>query len=259
LAEKYWVPAIERTNLIINLISNDPGKHRLIDISKALNINKSTMFSLLNTLETLGWIAKEKGDTYILGPTLGAFSAAYFRQFNILQSFYQEASQSLNKINENIQLGMLHGTNVVYLAKEEGESRVRLVTDPGMQFPAHATAIGKIQLAQYSYDELKTLYPERDLAQLTPYTLKTLDELWKQLEVAKQMGYICEEQEGSLDFNCVAAPIFNNENKLIAGVSFAMLGNSWNVKKEEATIEIIDLARRISVLAGCVNYEQNRA
>ncbi|MDG5789636.1 IclR family transcriptional regulator [Evansella sp. AB-P1] len=254
MAEKYWVPAIERTNLVINLIAKEPGKHKLIDLSKALNINKSTMFSLLNTLEVLGWVVKGNGDTYKLGPTLGSYSAAYFRQFNILQSFYLEAAKSVDKIHETIQLGILQGTNVVYLAKEESKSRVRLVTDPGMQFPAHASAIGKIQLIQYDYDELNNLYPDDHLFQLTPRTLKNVEELWKELESAKKTGYICEEQEGTDEFYCVAAPIYNHENELIAGVSFAMLEHSWKEKKERAIAEIIDLGRRLSIQSGCVDY-----
>ncbi|MEH7072923.1 IclR family transcriptional regulator [Neobacillus drentensis] len=254
MSEKYWVPAIERTNLVIGLIAKEPGKHRLIDISKSLNINKSTMFSLLNTLEILGWIVKEKSDTYTLGPTLGGYSAAYFRNFNFLETFHKEAAISVKRLNETVQMGTLHGTNIVYLAKEENDSRVRLVTDPGMQFPAHATAIGKIQLAQYRHEELVELYSGRELEQNTPYTVKNIDGLWEQIAAAKQQGYICEEQEASLGFYCVSAPIYNYENKLIYGISFTMLESSWKIKKEQAITEIIDLAGRISKHAG---YQQS--
>ncbi|MGF9859426.1 IclR family transcriptional regulator [Priestia endophytica] len=250
---KYRVPAIEKANLVLNLISREPAQLRLIDITRSLEFSKSTVHSLLGTLEYLGWIVKDKGDTYSLGPSLGALSAAYFRQFNILQSFYLEAAKSVNRINENIQLGILDGGNVVYLAKEEGNSPVRLVTDPGMNFPAYAAAIGKIQLSQYNYPQLEKLYPERQLEGKTPYTVKDIDELWTQLESARRKGYICETQEGSLGFFCVAAPIYNRENRLIAGVSFTMLENSWNVKKDEACEEIINLAQRLSIQAGYIN------
>jgi IclR family transcriptional regulator, KDG regulon repressor len=253
LESKYRVPAIERANLVLNLIAREPAQLRLIDISKSLEINKSSMYSLLNTLEALGWIVKEKGDTYSLGPSLGALSAAYFRQFNILQSFYLESAKSVKKVNENIQLGILDGRNVIYLAKEEGNSPVRLVTDPGMNFPAYASAIGKIQLSQHNYDQLEQLYPEKQLERKTSNTVKDIDELWKQLESAKGQGYICEEEEGAVGFFCVAAPVFNYENRIIAGVSFTMLENSWETKKDIACKEIVDLAQRLSNQAGYLN------
>lgn len=184
--------------------------------------------------------------TYSIGPTLGGYSAAYFNNFNILESFHKEAFHSVQRINETIQLGTLHGTNIVYLAKEESDSRVRLVTDPGMQFPAHATAIGKIQLTQYSYDEFYSLYANKELEQPTPYTVNNMDELWEEIEAAKQRGYICEEQEAALGFYCVSAPIYNFENKLLYGISFTMMESGWKTKKEKAIEEIIDLARRLS-------------
>lgn len=252
MAKKYWVPAIERANSIINIIAKEPAKLRLIDLSNRLEINKSSMFSLLNTLEELGWIRKDDGETYSLGPSLGFFSSAYFKQFNILQSFYTEVGYSIEKINENIQLGTLDGGNVVYLAKEEGNSPVRLVTDPGMQFPAYAAANGKIQLSQLNYEQFVKLYPDQKLKAKTPFTITDRDELWDQLQEAKENGYICEMQEGALGFFCVAAPILNHVSKVIAGVSFTMLENSWNEKKDAAIEEIIHLAERISKRAGYI-------
>ncbi|WP_257350090.1 IclR family transcriptional regulator [Pseudalkalibacillus decolorationis] len=253
MGQKYWVPGIERANLILNLIATEPTSLRLSDLCNRLEINKSSMYSLLNTLESLGWIVKEKGDTYSLGPALGSLSAAYFRQFNILQSFYKEAALSVNKINEHIQLGILEGGDVVYLGKAEGDSRVRLITDPGMKFPAYASAIGKVQLSQYDDDKLEDIYPEYQLEPKTPYTLKNLKELSVQLKQVKNVGYAIENQEASLGFHCVAAPIINYEDNVIAGVSFTMMENSWNEKKEAAREEIIDLARRLSSHAGQVS------
>ncbi|SMF34958.1 transcriptional regulator, IclR family [Priestia filamentosa] len=250
MKEKYWVPAIERAHKVLEEISEHPKKLRLIDLSKKLEISKSSLYSLLNTLEILGWITKEEGDTYSLGHSLGALSAGYFHQFDILQSFYKEASSSVLSINEHIQLGILKEGDVVYLGKMEGDSRVRLVTDPGMRFPAYASAIGKIQLIQYSKEQLKQIYASHKLEKKTSNTITNIDELYDNVQRAKQRGYATENEESAIGFHCVAAPIYNFENKIIAGVSFTMLENSWNTKKDAAQEEIIKLAYRLSQLAG---------
>ncbi|MBS4216712.1 IclR family transcriptional regulator [Neobacillus rhizophilus] len=250
MKEKYWVPSIEKAHNVLKEIAENPNQLRLIDLSNRLNINKSSLFSLLNTLEILKWITKEHGDTYSLGPAAGAIGSAYFNQFNILQSFYKEASYSVAKINEHIQLGILEGGEVIYLGKAEGDSRVRLITDPGMRFPAYASAIGKIQLTQFTKDELKIIYPVSPFEKKTPFTISDVDELYKNIELAKRNGYSIENQEAALGFHCVGAPIYNFENKIIAGVSFTMMTNSWEQKKESARDEIIQLAYRLSQLAG---------
>lgn len=248
--EKYWVRSLERANLVMNLIAKEPGKYRLIDISKSLNINKSSIFSILNTLEFLGWVTKEKGNTYKLGPTLGAYITAYSRNFNLLESFNMEAEKTLKKLDENILLGVLNGTNVLCLGAQEKNSIVRIATDVGMQFPAHATSFGKIQLIKYSYYELIDLYTDQELEQFTPNTIKTVGELWNQLESARWSGYTIDDQEYIQGCYSISAPVYNHKNSLICGVCCTMLENSWNEKKDKAILEIVDLAKRLSELAG---------
>ena len=43
MTEKYWVPAIEKSNLVIKEVAENPNQLRLIDLSKTLEINKSTL------------------------------------------------------------------------------------------------------------------------------------------------------------------------------------------------------------------------
>lgn len=254
VSEKYWVPAIERANRVLKEISQYPEQLRLIDLSKKLEINKSTLFSLLNTLETLGWVVKESGDTYNLGPTLGMFNSMYLSQFNLIQSFYKEAAKSVSKINEPIQLGVLDDKDVVYLGKVNAESNVRLVTDPGMRFPAYASAIGKAQMIHFSKEELAKLFSDADWVKKTVHTTSNLNDLYDKVSVAKANGYSVENEESALGFHCVAAPIYNFEQQIVASVSFSMPTDSWEAKFDEAKDEILNLASRLSKLAG---YSKN--
>jgi len=177
----------------------------------------------------------------------------YLSQFNLIQSFYKEAAKSVTKINEPIQLGTLDHTDVVYLGKVNAQSRVRLVTDPGMRFPAYASAIGKAQLIQYSKEEMADLFSDSEWETKTPYTTSNIEELHDKVKFARANGYAIENEEAALGFHCVAAPIYNFENQIIAGVSFSMPSDSWESKFEAAKDEIIDLAKRLSKLAGYAN------
>lgn len=248
--DKYRVPAIERADTILKEIAENPNTLRLIDLSKKLGINKSSLYSLLHTMEKLDWITKGNNDCYSLGPSLGTISAAYFKQFNILDSFYAESVSSLKKINEHMQIGVLQGDSVVYIGKVRGDSRVQLVTEPGTRFPAYSTSIGKIQLSHFSKEELRELYPNEPLEPKTPYTITSIEKLYENVSEARHNGYIEEHQESAEGFHCVAAPIMNYENKIIAGISFAMTTSSWEHKGDEAREEIMALAKRLSMYAG---------
>ncbi|MGG1397421.1 IclR family transcriptional regulator [Bacillus salipaludis] len=252
MEKKYWVPAIERVDKIIDIIAHHPETYRLIDFTNELNISKSSMFSLLNTLEALNWVKKEKDGTYSLGIKLGILTPYYFKQFDLITTFNLEAPSTMKKLDETLQLSILDGTEIVYLAKKEGSSAVRVSTDPGMKLPAYATAMGKVQLSQYTYEELIVLYPEYSLEARTKFTITNVDELWEQLLDIKEKGVITEYQEAVDDFYCVAAPIMNHEDRIIASVSATILISKWEEKKEIAQAEVVDLARRISLKAGFV-------
>lgn len=252
--QKYWVPALERAHLIIEQIAKNPNEFRLIDLSNRLGINKSSMHSLLNTLEVLGWINKDKSETYTLGSVLGFVGSTYLNQFNILDAFSKEAKNTIQIVDEHIQLGKLIGGDVFYIGRKEGSSPVRLVTDPGTRYPAYASAIGKIQLMKYDFEELKSIFPESKFKKKTEHTVENLEALWKQLKKAKKDGYAIEEQEGAKGFYCVAAPIYDYNNEIVYGVSCTMTESNWIEKKEIATVEITKLASKLSEINGYLGH-----
>ena len=177
----------------------------------------------------------------------------YLSQFNLIQSFYKEAAISVSKINEPIQLGILDNKDVVYLGKVNSESNVRLVTDPGMRFPAYASAIGKVQMIHFSKERLVNLFSDTEWVKKTVHTTSNLADLYDKVRMAKTNGYSVENEESATGFHCVAAPVYNFENQIIAGVSFSMPTDSWKVKFDVARDEILSLASRLSKLAGYSN------
>lgn len=247
---KYWVPAVERATSVLNLIAQQQAKLKLMDIAKRLDVNKSSMFCLLNTMCTLGWVVKNQDDTYSLGGFVGVMGATYLSQFDILRFFNLEAKFSVSKINEPIQLSILDGRDIVYLGKYDANKPVILSSFPGLRFPAYATAMGKVHLSSFSYEQLMELYPEYNLAPKTDYTVKNVDELWRQIEAFNNDGYIFESQEAVMGFSCIAVPIYNHEKKIIAAISATLFETERGSKHEAVLNELLALSRRLSAHAG---------
>lgn len=248
LDDKYRVPAIERAHLILKEISQHPGELKLIDLSRTLAINKSSMYSLLLTMENLGWIEKETGETYRLGRELSRFGHAAMQQRDLNESFHKEASLSKLRLGESFQLAVLDGKEVLYIAKEEALTPVRLASEPGMRLPAHATALGKAMLADLSKDELISFYPTNlePFQQLTMHTITSSQALIMDLDQIRKQGYALDLEEAVLGFSCAAAPIRNAEGKVIAAVSCSMMLPQWEQKKQSCIEEICKLAHKLS-------------
>ncbi|MDD9266731.1 IclR family transcriptional regulator [Paenibacillus sp. GCM10023248] len=246
--DKYRVPAIERAHLILKEIAGQPGKLKLIDISRALQINKSSMYSLLLTLENLGWIEKEAGETYRLGRELSRLGHAANQHRDLNESFHKEASLTKLRLGESLQLAKLDGNEVLYLAKEEALTPVRLASGPGMRLPAHATALGKVMLAGLTDEELDSLYTKEQepFPQLTAHSITTLQALRSSLEQIRKQGYALDLEEAVLGFSCAAAPIRNAQGNVIAAVSCSMMLPQWEQKKQICIDEVCKLAQQLS-------------
>lgn len=246
--QKYRVPAVEKADGVLQAIAGRPHRLRLIDLSAELGIHKSSLFSLLATMEALRWVVKDDADTYALGPAMGRFGGAYASNNDLVRAFHREAPAAARAIGETIQLARLEGAEVLYLAKEEVPSPIRLASDPGMKFPAHATALGKALLSGRTEAELRALYPEPKLEPLTPYTVTTVEALLLEVEEAKRTGCAFDRQEAVIGFYCVAAPVRDARGGHAAAVSASMPAHMWESKQLMAREHIVKLAARLSNL-----------
>jgi DNA-binding IclR family transcriptional regulator len=248
LERKYWVPALERAQDVLQLVAGQPSKLRLMDLSGATGINKSTMFSLLHTMETLNWVIKEKGDTYALGSFFGVIGNAYFTGMSLVKLFEEKAARSVERLGETIQLARLEKGELVYLAKKEAASQVRLISEPGMRLPAYATAMGKVLLSALEDKHVLALYEEGGYQAFTPKTVQSGEELLEVLRIARESGFAVDQEEIVIGFCCLAMPILNRNGDRIAAVSCSMPIHQWPMKQELAKEEMKLLAQSLSAI-----------
>ena len=244
--KKYWVPALEKAHIVIKLIAEEPAKLKLTDLCKRLEISKSSMFSLLQTMEALNWITRNSSDVYSLGMHFGLMGNAYFQQYDLIDAFHTEAAAYMKIVNESIQIARLEGGDVFYLAKEAAPSPVQMVSGPGTRIPAYATGLGKMLLSALENEQLDLIYPNDSFTSLTPFTLRTKKELITHLTTIRKQGYALDLQEGVMGFNCIAAPIYHHNGQLLAAVSFSIPLHHWDEKREIALNAILDLSHKLS-------------
>lgn len=250
MERKYWVPALERADLILTAISKKPGEYKLMDLCEATGINKSSMFSLLRTMETLAWVKKDENEAYALGAGVSyyntVFNESHKQNINLVEHFLKLASESARNVGETFQLSVLDRSEILYLAKQEGASLVKLESSPGMRFPAHATAMGKMMLALLPVEELERRYPDRTLSPVTARTVTDWNEFLAVLAVIRKDGYAVDHEEVIQGICCVAAPVLDASGNAVASVSTSMLQHAYADKQESAVTEVVRLAKKLS-------------
>ena len=99
--------------------------------------------------------------------------------------------------NETCSMGVLNGSNVLYVAKIDSPQSLRLVTHVGKKIPANCTALGKALLSRTSFEEMKEIFPPQMLS-CTKYSITDINKFYEQVRSVESEGFAYENQELSL-------------------------------------------------------------
>lgn len=179
---------------------------------------KSSLHELLSVLVDRSYVNVD-GTTrrYRLGIRVWEVGQAYIHHRHIIDEARPAMNAIVALLNETVQLSVLDGLENVYLAKVDCSHPLRLQTDVGKRFPAHATAIGKVLLAHLPSQDFVRRLREHALPRLTEQTITDPDQLAADLARVRSQGFAADWEEGMAGLRCVAVPIRDHR-----GVTAAM-------------------------------------
>ncbi|HMN31720.1 MAG TPA: IclR family transcriptional regulator [Caldilineaceae bacterium] len=217
------VPAVDRAIDLLQEMARAGKPLTLAELSERTATSRSTAFNTLATLQAHGFVEKNaRFKTYRLGLALFELGNAYLSQVSLTPAFMECAEELVAMTSEAVKLAMRDGRDVVYLATLEGPQSIHTVAQPGARFPAHATAVGKVLLAQLPAAELAALYADYLFPARTPHTLRTLDQLDAQVDFVRQHGYAVDREESTIGLSCLAAPVYDHTGAIVAAMSIGV-------------------------------------
>lgn len=224
------------------------------ELSNRLNLHKNNVFRLLATLETKGYIEQNKAtENYRLGIKALQLGQTYIRQSGFLQQAKPVLQQLVAASGETAYVGILKGSEAVYIDAVESTQTVRVVNRIGQQVPIHATSVGKVQTAFLSEEELDRLLPG-DLKAYTPATVTDKKELKKALKKIEAQGFAIDNEEFEKDVRCVAAPVHDYTRKVIGAISIS--APAYRMSDDRLRREIIPLLQQSAeLLSRRLGYE----
>lgn len=149
-------PSVERALLLLEILLEQPVGVEVAELLAQIDISRSSLFVLLNTLKSLGYIEQaEKRGRYRAGPRLLAWRSGTSLAPSLQTAFHQEAS-ALN-LAETLALVLPSPTGALLAAQVEGSAQVRSVYPSAQQFSA-ASAAAQVLLASPSPETAKVGY-----------------------------------------------------------------------------------------------------
>lgn len=217
------VKSAERVAQILQLLSDHPDGLLYSDLQRALDLPKSSIHALLDTLVTTRMASFDpENKRYSLGPLVWELAMSYSNQLQLVPLALPHLQTLRDVCGETVQLAILDNREVMYVAKVASLHPVQLVSNVGSRLPAYATGIGKALLASLSTGEVQRLYPMADLEQYTAHTHRTTAQLMEDLAAIRQRGYSIDHGEYSPGVYCLAVPILDADQKPKAAISISM-------------------------------------
>ena len=91
----------------------------------------------------------------------------------------------------------------------------------GTRFPAYATSMGRVLLADLPSAQLDAYLADTALEPITPETVTSEDALRHLLIDVQRQGYCIVDQELELGLRSVACPVRGNDGKVVAAVNLS--------------------------------------
>lgn len=233
---------------VLETFSEDQPELNLTEVSKRLNSHKSSIFRILTTLASEGFVEKNPlNNKYRLGLRLVELASRVMGRYNLRDLAGPYMEELAQRIGEIIHLSILDRNEIVYLEKK-GEGQVLTVaTKVGGRSPAHASAMGKVLLSGLSPEKLDEVFAIGQLAQFTPNTITEIPELLKELEKIRSQGFATDNEETFPGIRCVAAPICSRSGGIVAAISATVpTQRMGQQRRNEIRKRIIETAHLIS-------------
>ncbi len=187
--------AARTVELLELLASRGDRPARLQELADELEVPRSSMYALLQTLISRGWVRTDvTGSLYGIGIHALLTGTSYLDsdpRVRLVRPYLDEASQALG---ETIHLARLDGRDVAYLATRESHEYLRTISRVGRRLPAHVGALGKALLAERPDGDL----PEGPYRALTPNTRTSREALAADLAEVRARGWSIDREEGVL-------------------------------------------------------------
>ena len=236
------VSVFGRTLLIIEAFGSDDVALSLADLSTRTQLPKSTVHRIARGLAERGWLERT-GEQYALGIRLFELGQrVQLQRFDLHEIAIPFMEDLYEATHEIVNLGVLDGSDVIYLAKISGHRRVPIPTRLGGRLPAHCTALGKAMLA-FSSDEVRSSLRGAELVARTPHSITDPAILENELVRVERDRTAVDREELIVGVVCVAAPVFRDD---VAVAAVSVTGPKARIDPRRIAPAVQTAARGIS-------------
>lgn len=217
---KSSIQVIERMMALLAALARHAAPVNLKQLSGETKLHPSTAHRILSVMVDNRLVDRIEPGTYRLGIRLLELGSLVKSRISVRQEALPHMQALHQALGETVNLSVRHDDEVVYIERTAGSSSMmRVVQIIGTRAPLHITAVGKIFLAEDGADRCLEYARRTGLPRFTENTLTDSEQLVREIDRIRRQGYSFDNEEAEKGVSCIGAGIYNDENRLVAGLS----------------------------------------
>lgn len=216
---------------------------RLAELSRSIEMNKSTTYRLLETLSQMGYVTQdEPNGRYLMTVKMWEVGVRAFQRSDIRIMARPHLQAITAAVDETALLARADVQEVIIIEKVDCAQPLQAIAPLGSRSPLHASSFGKAFLMQQEPPKVMELGPV--MQRFTDHTITDPKVLLTQLAGMRATGCAIGRDEYRDGISGVAAPVIGTDGKAYATIGVSM--PSYRLSPEKLAA-ISDVVRRAAI------------
>jgi IclR family transcriptional regulator, carbohydrate utilization repressor len=226
------IQVIERAFALLDMLASQPEPVSLKEVSDRTGLHPSTAHRILNDLVVGRFVDRPQAGTYRLGMRLLELGNLVKARLDVRDAAIGPMRELHKLTHQPVNLSVRQGDEIVYIERTYSErSGMQVVRAVGGRAPLHLTSVGKLFLAHDDAARVRAYAERTGLTGHTRNSITDLTRLERELAAVRANGSARDDEELELGVRCMASGIYDDQSKLVAGLSVSApadrLEESW--------------------------------
>lgn len=198
------------------------GECGVRDLARQTGLGPTVVHRLVTSLVDEGFLERnEQSGRYRVGAQAFEVGRAFLKSARIETCAPPVMEKIVDRGQFNAFLGVMRGSMVVYLSAMQDNGPMTVRMGPGAEAPLHATAMGKVLLAELPDEEI---LQKIDLYRRRFESAPTVDTnlLLAEINTVRRSGYAYSEEEAFQGVVAAGVPVRDFSRRVVAALSLAM-------------------------------------
>ncbi len=237
------VQVIERMFQLLEVLSSREEAISLKEISERTGLHPSTAHRILNDLAIGRFVDRPEPGAYRLGLRLLELGNLVKARLSVRDTALGPMRELHKQIQQPVNLSVRQGDEIVYVERAYSErSGMQVVRAIGGRAPLHLTSVGKLFLADDDAQRVRAYAARTGLMGNTRNSITQLPVLERELAQCRRLGVARDNEELEMGVRCMAAGIYDDQDKLVAGLSISApadrIDENWLPKLQATAAQI---------------------